>query len=60
MPLNEVTAYLSMHRIKCSKSNLSRIENENGFPRADILAGLALIYGVTVDSIVFIERKKKI
>ena len=59
MPLNEVVAYLSLHRIKCSKSNLARIEQENAPCRSDILAGLALIFEVTTDSIVFRDKKKK-
>ncbi len=53
MTLNEVVAYLSLHRIKCSKSNLNRIELENSHPRSDILAGLGLIYEVSTDSLVY-------
>jgi transcriptional regulator with XRE-family HTH domain len=53
MSLNEVIAYLQLHRIKCSKSNLGRIEQEDSFPRSDVLAGLALIYEVDTDSVLY-------
>lgn len=56
MTLNEVVAYLSLYRIKCSKSNLDRLELENSPPRADVLAGLALIYEVTTDEIVYMSK----
>ena len=57
MSLNEVVAYLSLYRIDCSKSNLNRIEIENTPIRSDILAGLALIFEITTDSIVYREKK---
>ena len=53
MSLNEVVAYLSLHKIKCSKSNLGRIEQENSPVRSDILAGLALIWSMKTDDIVY-------
>lgn len=53
MSLNEVVAYLSLYRIECSKSNLNRIEIENTPVRSDILAGLALIFETTSDSIIY-------
>lgn len=49
----EVSRYLSYYDIKCSRSNIIRIEDEDGMPRGDILAGLGLIYEVSVDSIVY-------
>jgi transcriptional regulator with XRE-family HTH domain len=49
----EVVAYLSLHRIKCSRTNLARIEQSNASLRHDILAGLALIYDVSADEILF-------
>lgn len=57
MSLNEVVAYLSLHRIKCSKSNLNRIENSDSPIRSDILAGLALIFEISSDSIIYRESK---
>lgn len=57
MSLNEVVAYLSLHRIECSKSNLNRIEIENTPIRSDILAGLALIFDISTDSIVYRQGK---
>lgn len=53
MSLNEVVAYLSLYKVQCSKSNLNRIEVENSQVRSDILAGLALIFEVSTDSIVY-------
>tara|TARA_B100001989_G_C24323707_1_gene356414 strand:- start:114 stop:278 length:165 start_codon:yes stop_codon:yes gene_type:complete len=53
MSLNEVVAYLSLHKVKCSKSNLGRIEQENSPVRSDILAGLALVYELSVDEILY-------
>lgn len=53
MSLNEVVAYLSLYRIDCSKSNLNRIEIEDSPIRSDILAGLALIFDTSTDSIVY-------
>ena len=53
MSLNEVVAYLSLYKIKCSKSNLSRIELENGPVRSDILAGLALVYDKNIDELIY-------
>lgn len=53
MTLNEVVAYLSLYRIECSKSNLNRIETENSAIRSDILAGLALVFETSTDSIVY-------
>lgn len=52
LSLNEVVAYLSYYRIECSKSNLNRIEIENTPIRSDILAGLALIFDTSTDSLV--------
>lgn len=57
MTLNEVVAYLSLYRIECSKSNLNRIEKEDSPIRSDILAGLAIIFETTTDSIVYRESK---
>lgn len=55
MTLLEVSAYLQMLRIKCSHANLSRIESSKQAPRADIVAGLAIIYRITSDEILFRE-----
>ena len=49
----EVSRYLSYYEIKCSRTNLIRIEENESPPRADILAGLGMIYEVSVDSIVY-------
>lgn len=49
----EVSRYLSYYDVKCSRSNIIRIEEEDGIPRGDILAGLGLIYEVSVDSILY-------
>ena len=54
MSLNEVVAYLSLHRVKCSKSNLGRLETEESAVRSDILAGLSLIYEVSVEEILYL------
>ncbi len=59
MSLNEVVAYLSLYRIDCSKSNLNRIEIEDSPIRSDILAGLALIFDTSTDSIVYRQGKTK-
>ncbi len=59
MSLNEVVAYLSLYRIDCSKSNLNRIEIEDSPIRSDILAGLALIFDISTDSIVYRQGKGK-
>lgn len=59
MPLNEVVAYLSYHRVECSKSNLNRIEIENSPIRSDILAGLALIFDISTDEMVYRDSTKK-
>jgi transcriptional regulator with XRE-family HTH domain len=53
MPLSEVIAYLSLQRVKCSKSNLSRIEADNKPCRSDILAGLCTIYDLDANEVLF-------
>jgi transcriptional regulator with XRE-family HTH domain len=53
MTLLEVSAYLSMHRIKCSHANLSRIEGGIQTPKADTIAALAIIYEISSDEILF-------
>jgi transcriptional regulator with XRE-family HTH domain len=49
----EVVAYLSLYKIKCSRTNLARIEQQNASIRHDILAGLGLIYGLSADEILY-------
>lgn len=44
VPLDQVVAELDLLNIECSKSALSRLEREAISCRADILAGLCLIY----------------
>jgi transcriptional regulator with XRE-family HTH domain len=53
MPLDQAIAELSLLKIKYSKSALSRLERDLIPVRADIVAGLGLIYGVKADSIVY-------
>jgi transcriptional regulator with XRE-family HTH domain len=53
MTLNEVVAYLSILNIKTSHSTLSRIESDYMLPRSDIIAGLALVYKMETDEILF-------
>jgi len=53
MTLLEVSAYLSMNRIKCSHANLSRIESGIQTPKADTIAALAIIYEISADEILF-------
>lgn len=53
MSITEVSAYLSLHKIKCSRTNLSRIEADNATIRHDILAGLAIIYDISADELLF-------
>ena len=49
----EASRALSYYNIQCSRTNLIRIEESKTAPRGDILAGLGIIYEVTVDSIVY-------
>lgn len=58
MSLDEVVAYLSLYKVECSRSNLNRIEMENGTIRSDILAGLAMIFEVSADELLYRENKK--
>jgi transcriptional regulator with XRE-family HTH domain len=53
MSITEVAAYLTLYKIKCSRTNLSRIEADNATIRHDILAGLAIVYEVSSDEILF-------
>lgn len=53
LSLNEVVADLSSYRVPCSHANLSRIEHGKCSVRHDIIAGLALIYGISTDEILF-------
>lgn len=59
MSITEVSAYLSLHKIKCSRTNLSRIESDNATVRHDILAGLCVIYGISADEVLFRKGKKE-
>lgn len=56
LSLNEVIAELSLKKIKCSRSHLSRIELEDNSFRIEILAGLGLVYDVSVDDILYYSR----
>ena len=53
MSLNEVVAYLSLHKVRCSKSNLGRIEQEISTIRSDILAGLSVVLEVSADELLY-------
>jgi|GEM_PF-6320483 len=53
MTLTEVVANLSLYKIQCCRTNLSRIEENDATIRHDILAGLSLIYEITADQILF-------
>ena len=55
MSMTEVSAYLSLHKIKCSRTNLSRIESDNATIRHDIIAGLCIIYEISADEVLFRE-----
>lgn len=57
--LTEVCSYLGAYRVKCSYANMSRIENGTSTIRADIIAGLALIYDIDTNAILFREGKKR-
>ncbi len=57
LSLTEVSAYLSTYKIKCVRTNLTRLETKNTTIRHDILAGLSIIYDVSADEILFRERK---
>lgn len=51
--LTDLSRYLAYYQVKCSRTNLLRIEQENSYPRGDILAALGIIYDRSVDSIVY-------
>jgi transcriptional regulator with XRE-family HTH domain len=53
MTLLQVAAYLEIYKIECSYVSLSRIESGKQALRADILAGLSLIYEIRADEILF-------
>ncbi len=61
MTYTEVSAYLELHQVKCSRTNLARIEDGLSSVRHDILAGLSLIYNISSEQILFRgeEEKKK-
>lgn len=56
LSLEQVIAKINLLGIDCSKSNLSRIELDEVSCRLDIFAGLALIYQVNFDDIVYIKK----
>jgi transcriptional regulator with XRE-family HTH domain len=51
--MDEVVVELQSLRINCSQSNLSRIELDQSSVRADILAGLCIIYKISSERILF-------
>ncbi len=53
MSITEVSAYLSLYKIKCSRTNLARIEADNATIRHDILAGLCIIYDISAEEVLF-------
>ncbi|NBV99662.1 MAG: helix-turn-helix domain-containing protein [Proteobacteria bacterium] len=53
MTLLQVAAYLEIYKIECSYVSLSRIESGKQALRADVLAGLSLIYEIRADEILF-------
>lgn len=55
----EVSAYLESYGVKCSRANLSRIESTDSTIRHDIIAGLALLYDLSADEILFRGKSEK-
>lgn len=58
MPQDVAVECLKDIKINCSKPNLSKIERGLITCRADILAGLCLIYEVSPELILYSESKK--
>ncbi len=57
LSLDQVIAKLSLAGVRCSKSNLSRIELNKTPCRTDIFAGLALLYNLNFESILYKSKK---
>jgi len=56
LSLDQVVAKLNLSGISCSKSNLARIELDETSCRVDIFAGLALIYKIKFEDVVYIKK----
>ncbi len=59
MPQDVAIECLKDLKIACSKPNLSKIERDIIKCRADILAGLCLVYDVDINDVVYELKKSK-
>jgi hypothetical protein len=55
MPLCVAIAEMQELKVKCSRSNLGKIENGDISCRADILGALSVIYGIDPKDILFLQ-----
>lgn len=53
LSMDQVVAKLALMGVHCSKSNLSRIELDQTSCRTDIFAGLAYLYGVKPETLLY-------